>query len=104
MLVGQAEKLHKFLAAMPLPYQTQYLPTPQINAGQQRQGTVALVFVIPPQGGVADRYRGQIRSRQGDGSWPFARSCEPSRRTTMKVQAPKILRTPEQSSWQLPLL
>ena len=47
VLVGQAEKFHKFAAAMPVPYQTQHFPAQQIDAGQQRQGTVTLVFVIP---------------------------------------------------------
>jgi hypothetical protein len=62
MLVGQAEKLHKFSAAMSVPYQSHHLPAQQINAIQQRQGAVALVFVIPSQGGVAARDQGQIRS------------------------------------------
>ena len=59
MLVGQVEKLHKFSAAMSVPYQTQHLPAQQINTGQQRQGAVALVFVIPSDGGVAARDRGK---------------------------------------------
>ena len=66
VLVGQAQKLHKFRTAMAISNQAQHLPTQQVDTRQQGHRAVAPVFMIPSHRGMTTRHRRQIRGRVAD--------------------------------------
>ena len=78
MLVRPLQEFHELRASMSVSDQSQNLPTEQIDAGQQRQGTAPLVFMIRVGFSVSIRESPNVRRPLGD------RALRPALSTTSR--------------------
>src|ERR1700745_4029419 len=65
--IKELKEFDEFATAMTVSDQSMNLAADKVDAGQQADGAVALIFKLPREGRVSAGLRGQVRSGRGDG-------------------------------------